>query len=230
MLKNEKTLELPAIFVVYSISMAVRNLKTIRRAKGLTQKELAIRSGVNRGTIAYYETVESINPTHVQLRKLADVLGVTPDDLVAEEGVKKKHFIFDWRSRHPKYADIDIFQNVPSYVLDRGDIQRVLRANPNDGRLELIKLWEYLPSEQYRVTLLSLFYGDEDISREFSAWESLFPSQINWEVRFCDAKPPMDEEGRKIRSEDAGERPPHRKPRKKKTSRKRPARRKPPRR
>ncbi len=184
--------------MLYTNSMAVKNLKPIRLAKGLTQKELAIRSGVNRGTIAYYETVESINPTHIQLRKIADVLGVAVEDLVAEAGKEKKHFIFDWRDRHPKYANIEIFQNVPAYIMERADIQRTIRANPNDNRLELIKLWEYLPSEQYRVTLLSLFYGDEDISKEFSAWEALFPSQINWEIRFCDVKPLMDETGRKI--------------------------------
>jgi len=182
--------------------MAVKNLKSIRKAKGLTQKTLALRSGVNRGTIAYYETVENINPTHVQLRRLADALGCTPDDLVAEEGQEASHFIFDWRDRHPKYADIDLFQNVPAYIMERADIQRVLKANPRDRRLELLKLWEYLPSEQYRVTLLSLFYGDEDISKEFSAWESLFPSQMAWEVRFCDAKPLMDEDGKKIRPDE----------------------------
>ncbi len=198
--------------------MAVKNLKAIRLAKGLTQKELAFRSGVNRGTIAYYETVETINPTHVQLRKISDVLGVSPDDLVAEEGQEKKHFIFDWRDRHPKYAHIDMFQNVPSYIMERADIQRIIKANSNDNRLELIKLWEYLPAEQYRVTLLSLFYGDEDISKEFSAWESLFPAQIKWEIRFCDVKPLMDETGKKIQPEGTPKRPPRRRTAKKRAT------------
>jgi putative transcriptional regulator len=199
--------------------MAVKNLKSIRLSKGLTQKELAIRSGVNRGTIAYYETVRNINPTHIQLRKISDVLGVTVEDLVAEEGEEKKHFIFDWCDRHPKYANIELFQNVPAYVMERADVQRTIKANPDDNRLELIKLWEYLPSEQYRVTLLSLFYGDEDISKEFSAWEALFPSQIKWEVRFCDAKPPMDETGKKIRPGATPSSTARKKPSKKKAAR-----------
>ena len=161
--------------------MAIHNLKQVRREKAVTQKRLAELSGVNRGTIAYYETVAEINPSHVMLRKLADALGVTPDDLV---DARRKNQIFDWREDFPGAEDTPLLQGVPSYVLERPEVQRVTKNNPRDRRLELLKLWEYMPGEQHRVTVLSLFYGEEDLSQEFGSWEALIPAQRKWEKRF----------------------------------------------
>ena len=128
--------------------MAIHNLKQVRGEKGVTQKRLAELSGVNRGTIAYYETVAEINPSHVMLRKLADALGVTPDDLV---DARRKNPIFDWRESFPGSKDTPLLQGVPAYVLERPEVQRVIGADSRDRRLELLKLWEYMPGEQHRA-------------------------------------------------------------------------------
>ena len=161
--------------------MAIHNLKQVRSQKGVTQKKLAELSGVNRGTIAYYETVAEINPSHVMLRKLADALGVTPDDLV---DAQRKNPIFDWREEVPGAEDTPLLKGVPAYVLERSEVGQIIRNNPRDRRLELLKLWEYMPGEQHRVTVLSLFYGEQDLSHEFGSWEALIPAQRKWEKRF----------------------------------------------
>src|SRR5205085_404303 len=55
-------------------------LRRFRRAKGLTQEELAERSGLSVRTIRRLETGESVNPQLDTVRLLADALGLTPDE------------------------------------------------------------------------------------------------------------------------------------------------------
>lgn len=62
----------------------VTNLSKIRKARGLTQEELAQATGISRITIARYET-NKMDPTAEKLRKLASVLNVAADDLIGGE-------------------------------------------------------------------------------------------------------------------------------------------------
>lgn len=62
-----------------------KRLKAIRKEKKISQTELAKASGVAQRTISSYETDISIPRTSNQLRKIADVLGVTPTDLVEDD-------------------------------------------------------------------------------------------------------------------------------------------------
>lgn len=55
-------------------------LAEVRREKGWTQTELAEASGINRVTIARYETGKQ-SPTLRLLEKLAEALGVSISDL-----------------------------------------------------------------------------------------------------------------------------------------------------
>lgn len=59
-------------------------LQTARRSRGLTQRELAEASGVNRRTIEEYERGDKdlSRAAFVTVRALARVLGVPPEDLV----------------------------------------------------------------------------------------------------------------------------------------------------
>lgn len=57
------------------------NVKLLREAKGLTQRELASRVGVTQPTIAQYEIGVKI-PTVVIGVKLAEQLGTTCEQLV----------------------------------------------------------------------------------------------------------------------------------------------------
>ncbi len=64
------------------------NLKTIRKAKGYTQEELAIRIHVVRQTISKWEKGLSVPDADV-LSKLADVLEVNVSELLGSE-IKKE--------------------------------------------------------------------------------------------------------------------------------------------
>ena len=59
----------------------VGNLSTIRKSKFMTQAELAAASGINRVTIAKYETGRQ-EPTVENAFRLATALGVTVDELI----------------------------------------------------------------------------------------------------------------------------------------------------
>lgn len=63
-------------------------IKTFRRAKNLTQKELAQKSGAAENTIRQYE-LGLRKPSFDQLVNIAAALGVTINDLV---GTQKDHF------------------------------------------------------------------------------------------------------------------------------------------
>ena len=59
----------------------ITNLAKVRKAKGLTQSELASISGVPRVSIARYETGK-VSPNVRILERLANALHVQIDDLV----------------------------------------------------------------------------------------------------------------------------------------------------
>lgn len=61
----------------------ILKLGAIRKARGMTQAELASKSGVPRISIARYEKGR-IDPTTAVAKKIADTLGVTVDDLVGK--------------------------------------------------------------------------------------------------------------------------------------------------
>lgn len=60
------------------------NLREIRKQKGMTQEALAAFSGVNRVSIAKYETGKT-TPSLQTAEKLAAALGVTVDELLKGE-------------------------------------------------------------------------------------------------------------------------------------------------
>ena len=65
--------------------MNYENIKKIRRAKGLTQEDLAARSGVSVNAISSWENGRN-EPTGSSLQAIADVLGCTTDYLSGVEG------------------------------------------------------------------------------------------------------------------------------------------------
>ena len=60
------------------------SLGNLRKQKNLTQAQLADRLGVDRSTVACWETGKC-KPTADKLVKVADVLGCTVDELLREE-------------------------------------------------------------------------------------------------------------------------------------------------
>ena len=68
------------------------DLKTLRKSKGLSQKQLSDLSGIDSGILSKYEnqyrTVK--RPRLAYMEKLAEVLGVTVADMLNEEKLEKK--------------------------------------------------------------------------------------------------------------------------------------------
>ena len=65
--------------------IVISKLATIRKSKGLTQRKLAVMSGVHRVLIAKYET-GVISPNIRNLKKLSDALEVPVDELIDRKG------------------------------------------------------------------------------------------------------------------------------------------------
>lgn len=63
----------------------VSNLKEIRKAKGMTQAQLAKAAKIHRITISKYEAGR-VDPTLNSAEKLASALGVTVDELIGKAG------------------------------------------------------------------------------------------------------------------------------------------------
>lgn len=60
----------------------VNNLKNIRQSAGLTQKELAEKSGIPQNKISLYECTDISNKSVSILYRLAEALNVTINDIV----------------------------------------------------------------------------------------------------------------------------------------------------
>ena len=58
------------------------NLKKLREAKGMTQKDLATKLGVSSRIVSYYETGKSIPSDPELLKKLVELFNVTLDYLL----------------------------------------------------------------------------------------------------------------------------------------------------
>lgn len=66
---------------------------TARKAKGLTQVELSRLSGVAQTIISELEKGENINPTWSVLSRIAQVLGVRPDQLLPYTKLPKSRLV-----------------------------------------------------------------------------------------------------------------------------------------
>jgi transcriptional regulator with XRE-family HTH domain len=98
-----------------------QNLIKLRKKYGLTQKELALKSGVSRRTIALYETNPS-KPPFENIKKLASALSVTVEDLVGSENESLKGSALD-----------RVFTNVDSRTLKK--IKLILSLTPEQRHM-----------------------------------------------------------------------------------------------
>ena len=73
-------------------------IKAARMAKGMTQEELGKILGVQKSAIAKYEKGRVVNIKRSTLKKISDVLGIRPSELIYEEieknpvGMAERHF------------------------------------------------------------------------------------------------------------------------------------------
>lgn len=59
------------------------NIKMYRREARLTQKALAVKSGLSFSMVSKLESGEQANPSYETMKKIADVLEISPAELVA---------------------------------------------------------------------------------------------------------------------------------------------------
>lgn len=78
-------------------------LRTLRHLQGLTQAQLAARSGLSDTAISYYETGRRA-PTVKTAQKLAVALGCTLDDLTQSPQVISRDEFPTWLRDHRKRA------------------------------------------------------------------------------------------------------------------------------
>jgi transcriptional regulator with XRE-family HTH domain len=62
--------------------IVARNLRILRKQKGLSQEELAFQAGINRNYVGQIEREEK-SPTVDTIEKLASALGITPFSLLS---------------------------------------------------------------------------------------------------------------------------------------------------
>ena len=70
-------------------------IKAARLAKGMTQEELGTILGVQKSAIAKYESGRVVNIKRSTLKKISDVLGLRPSELIFEEMQKNNDAISD---------------------------------------------------------------------------------------------------------------------------------------
>lgn len=67
-----------------------RRLVELRKSKGITQESLAEKVGLSRRAVAYYETEGPRPPDGATLLKIAQILGVSVDQLLGAKAIRKK--------------------------------------------------------------------------------------------------------------------------------------------
>lgn len=79
--------------------MFSENLITLRKLNHISQEELAEKVGISRQTMSKYETGESI-PDIEKSKAIADVFGVSLDDLVNYNPVENKGLMIPPKGKH----------------------------------------------------------------------------------------------------------------------------------
>lgn len=70
-------------------------IREARLAKGMTQEELGDLLGLQKSAIAKYENGRVVNIKRSTLKKISDVLGLRPSELIFEEEQKKNDILSD---------------------------------------------------------------------------------------------------------------------------------------
>lgn len=99
----------------------MKNLKHIRKAKGLSQQELANKTNLKKSLISYYEN-NSVNPPLDKIEMIANALNITIGDLLNNKNIDKT----------TDYNDID------SRILKK--VIKIQSLSQKDQK----KIWDYI--------------------------------------------------------------------------------------
>ena len=146
--------------------MLGERLIKLRKAKNWTQADLAHECGVSRNSIVNWEA-DKREPKISDIQKLAEVFGVSPNDLIGQENIKEQK----QRINMDKIADtepesfaywggvLDKTRN----VVERGDMQEINAITPllKIALSMLLSVSEHLASPNTRATpTVSAYNGD----------------------------------------------------------------------
>jgi transcriptional regulator with XRE-family HTH domain len=151
------------VAALYHLDMVkLTRLKDVRQRKALTQQQLADRAGVNRVTIARIEGGKD-EPFPTTVRKVADALGVEPEDL--SEPMARM-------TNGPTVTTVNGAATAASLdaritVVDEENVHRLLRSDPD--LLSLVneaaeQLSRYFPGASVHLRYaVDPEYGDEEL-------------------------------------------------------------------
>lgn len=109
-----------------------RNLKRLRKQKGLSQHDLADLTGFSQRMIAHYET-NAVQPSLDKIEAICKVLDVKPAALLASDTPTSNEIdpsIFDTRSLKKLQDILSLPQN------DRADLYRMLNRMLRENRVK----------------------------------------------------------------------------------------------
>jgi transcriptional regulator with XRE-family HTH domain len=133
-------------------------LKEVRQRKALTQQQLAEKAGVNRVTIARIEGGKD-EPFPTTLRKVADALGVEPDELLAPPAETLAN---GPTSGHG--ANVTLDERIT--VRDEPEVRRLLQAHPDLAAMiqeAAEQLVRFIPDARLTLeVVVDPEYGDDE--------------------------------------------------------------------
>lgn len=107
-------------------------IKTARLSKGMTQEELGEILGVQKSAIAKYESGRVVNIKRTTLKKLSDVLGIPPFELIFDEEHRKM------QKKNDALADIVIRMRSDADFLSVVEVLNELDAEKLSGVKQML--------------------------------------------------------------------------------------------
>lgn len=115
---------------------SAEKIKQLRLQKGLSQEALGSLIGVKKAAINKYETGRVVNIKRTTLKRLADVFGVTPADLLDDEpsssGSDQADALFIEKYGQPVFDAAMIYSSLDE--LDRGKIDERMNVLLEDDK------------------------------------------------------------------------------------------------
>ena len=126
------------------------NIKKFRKQNGLTQKELACKSGLSFSMVSKLESGEQLNPSFQTIKKIAKALKIYPEKLVNETIVKTECYDdsysdLNFRMKLQAINNIpipkdDLCRNPFEALYERPEIKKLLISLSNASKEEIEQL------------------------------------------------------------------------------------------
>ena len=105
-----------------------RRIRRLRRVRGLTQKQICEATGLDTSGLSRYENGYQV-PNSQGLRRLAEALGVTTDELLGASPGSALEQLEDWLLRFPPVHHDPLRRLIHSYLKTHG-LDNLARSQP----------------------------------------------------------------------------------------------------